>query len=168
VTATSYTLASQYQLPNGQVVRNSWPINSQSESLCEIICLFLSNEYNQFTYCRKQFRLSNNINSFQVKFNTEFFPSQPIIGNAGNPQALDQTGDNWPFYEQLLLSSNFLFNTNIPLPKINQKNFAVNRRCYNPKNTATYYPAALICNPAYTWTPDSVNTDTAMGMPSFH
>lgn len=34
----------------------------------------------------------------QIKFNTEFFPSQPIIGNAGNPQILDTTGDNWAFY----------------------------------------------------------------------
>lgn len=30
LSATSYTLASQYQLPNGQAVRNSWAIGSQA------------------------------------------------------------------------------------------------------------------------------------------
>lgn len=34
----------------------------------------------------------------QIKFGTEFFPSQPINGNAGNPFTLDTTGDAWPFY----------------------------------------------------------------------
>lgn len=62
----------------------------------------------------------------QIKLNTSYYPSQPIVGNAGNPQLVDTSGDNWPFYEQLLLSNNFLFNTNFPFPKINQKNFAIN------------------------------------------
>ena len=29
ITATGYALVSQFQLPNGQVVRNSWPIGCQ-------------------------------------------------------------------------------------------------------------------------------------------
>lgn len=104
----------------------------------------------------------------QIKFNTEFFPTQPITGNAGNPCTLDTTGDVWPFYEQILLSTNFMFNTNIPLPKINPKNFAINGRCYNPANTATYYDPAMYNNPTYQWKTASVNTDTAMGMSQFH
>lgn len=46
ISTTSYTLASQFQIPNGQSVRNTWPIGTQAESLCEIICIFLSNQYN--------------------------------------------------------------------------------------------------------------------------
>ncbi len=34
VSTTSYVLSAQYQLPNGQVIRNGWPIGSQAESLC--------------------------------------------------------------------------------------------------------------------------------------
>lgn len=80
----------------------------------------------------------------QFKINLDYYPTQPIIGNGGNPEDLDETGDNWPYYQLILLSNNFLFNTNIPYPKINQKNFAVNRRCYNPANTNTYYPIASL------------------------
>lgn len=69
---------------------------------------------------------------------------------------------------QLMLSTNYLFNTNIPLPKINMKNFAINGRIYNPKNTATFYDPNMLTNPNYTWTSNSVNMDTAMGMTSFH
>lgn len=104
----------------------------------------------------------------QIKLNTDYYPSQPIIGNAGNPQALDTTGDAWPFYEQILLSSNFLFNTNIPLPKINIKNFAVNARCYNVNNRNTMFDKDMLHNPNYTFTSNSVNLDTAMGYTHFH
>ena len=57
---------------------------------------------------------------------------------------------------------------NVPMPKINKINFAINSRCYNVANTNTYYDPALYNNPAYTWTTNSVNMDTALGMPSFH
>lgn len=104
----------------------------------------------------------------QIKYNTEFFPSQPITGNAGNPCILDTTGDCWPFYEQILLSTNYLFNTNMPVPKINTKNFAINGRCYNVTNTAPYYDPIIYNNPLYQWTSSTVNADTAMGMANFH
>lgn len=43
ISCTGYALSSQFQLPNGGAVRNSWPIGAQYDSLCEVICLFLSN-----------------------------------------------------------------------------------------------------------------------------
>lgn len=91
-----------------------------------------------------------------------------MTGNAGNPQTIDTTGDCWSFYEQILLSSNYMFNTNIPTPKINMKNFAINGRCYNPKNTNTFWDPNMSGNPTYSFTAQSVNTDTALGMSSFH
>lgn len=37
---------------------------------------------------------------------------------------------------QLLLTAyNYLFTTNIPQPRINIYNFAINGRCYDPSNT---------------------------------
>ena len=48
----------------------------------------------KYSYCRKQFRLSNNMRSMQLKFNTDFYPSQPIVGNGGNPMMVDYSGDN--------------------------------------------------------------------------
>jgi len=47
--------------------------------------VFLPNDYQTKTFCRKQFRLSNNITSMQIKLDTNFYPTQPIVGNAGNP-----------------------------------------------------------------------------------
>ena len=57
---------------------------------------------------------------------------------------------------------------NVPMPKINKINFAINSRCYNVTNTNTYYDPIMYNNPAYTWTNNSVNMDTALGMSSFH
>lgn len=123
----------------------------------------------KYPFCRKQFRLSNNITSFQIKFNLEYYPPQPIVGNAGNPEMLDNTGDNSPFVELLLLSNNYLFSTNIPNPKINTKNFALNSRIYDPNATNTLYDPTIVSRSTpYTWTSNSVNGDTAMGQSYFH
>lgn len=55
------------------------------------------------------------------------------------------------------------------LPRINSHNFAVNDRCYNPNNTRTFYdPNMLTSGSKYVFGPNSVNADTAMGMPYIH
>lgn len=140
--------------------------------------IFLSNEYQTKSFCRKQFRLSNNITSLQFKANGSYYPLQPIQGNAGNPESLDTTGDNWNYYELLLLSNNFLFNTNVPLPKINQKNFAINGRIYNTSNMNTLLPSTLyqlapvstgaLATSLSSFATATVNADTAMGQSWFH
>lgn len=58
--------------------------------------------------------------------------------------------------------------TNVPQPRINTFNFAINGRCYNPEKQTTFYNPAMLDNPTYAWSGDSVNGDTAMGLPSFH
>jgi len=76
----------------------------------------------------------------------------------------------------LLLSNNFLFNTNIPAPKINKKNFAINSRIYDTSNKKTLYNPN---NAHYTgsgWRVtdvtdiniNNVNCDTALGQSWFH
>lgn len=117
----------------------------------------------------------------QLKANGSYYPLQPILGNAGNPNVTSLSpDDNWNYYECLLLSNNFLFNTNCPLPKINQKNFAVNGRIYDTTNTRTLLPTSMYNKtfpgqsfPQYL---DSlgaisdlhINSDTAMGQSWFH
>jgi hypothetical protein len=34
----------------------------------------------------------------QIKANGQWYPLQPITGNAGMPEILDTSGDNWDFY----------------------------------------------------------------------
>ena len=123
----------------------------------------------KYTFCRKHFRLSNCITSFQLKFNVDYMPPQPIVGNAGNPQYLDTTGDNSAFLKQILMSNGFLFNTNVPQPKINPFNFALNGRIYNPANQNPLYELAMYRAPStYVWSQNSVNGDTALGQSYFH
>lgn len=61
-----------------------------------------------------------------------------------------------------------MFNTNIPFPKINVKNFSINSRCYNPANTQSFLAPTMNLGGNYIFTPNSMNTDTAMGMSHFH
>lgn len=114
----------------------------------------------------------------QFKANGAWFPLQPIIGNAGNPEDDGTSGDNWDFYQPILLNQNYLFNTNIPLPRINQYNFAINGRIYDVNKTETLLPPQLYDAPqskfqevqatlsSKLW--DKVNTETAMGNSLFH
>lgn len=53
--------------------------------MAQLVVLFISNDYIKYPFCRKQYRLSNNVRTMQVKLNVEYFPPQPIVGNAGNP-----------------------------------------------------------------------------------
>ena len=77
--------------------------------------------------------------------------------------------DNSNFLKQLYWSNNYVFNMNVPMPKINKVNFAINGRCYNPGNQNTYYNPIMFQNPTnFQWNNSSVNSDTALGMSSFH
>ena len=80
----------------------------------------------------------------QFKANGNYFPLQPVLGNAGNPQTLDSTGDNWEFFELLMLANNYFMNLNSPMPKINTRNFAVNGRFYDVNNRKTYQPLSTV------------------------
>jgi|688.fasta_scaffold335189_2 hypothetical protein len=84
-------LSAQYQISSGTALRGNWQINVASDFLAEVVFLFLSNEYQKYTFCRKQFRLSHNIRSFQLKFNTDYYPAQPIVGNTGNHVMIDSS-----------------------------------------------------------------------------
>ena len=61
-----------------------------------------------------------------------------------------------------------MFNKVNPFPRINAYNFAINDRCYDPSKITPLYDRLMINTPGYVWTKDSVNVDTAMGMPWIH
>lgn len=61
-----------------------------------------------------------------------------------------------------------MFNKVNPWPRINAYNFAINERCYDITNRKTFYDKQMINNPLYQWEVNSVNADTAMGMPFVH
>jgi hypothetical protein len=44
-----------------------------------------SNDYNQYNFCRRNYALSGNITSLQVRHNGIYYPDAPYVGNGGNP-----------------------------------------------------------------------------------
>lgn len=78
-------LVSNYTVPNQLALRGTWQINTPSTFLTQLIIKFIDNRYLRYPYLRKNYALSCNISSFQIKFDTKWFPPQPIVGNAGNP-----------------------------------------------------------------------------------
>jgi hypothetical protein len=79
---TSFYLGPIYNIYANQIP-GSIQINLGFESLKSILFCFLSADYQQYSNLRKQFRLSHNIATMQLKVGTNFSPLQPIIGNAG-------------------------------------------------------------------------------------
>lgn len=61
-----------------------------------------------------------------------------------------------------------MFVTNIPQPRINSYNFAINGRCYDVTQNTSYFDKNMFNNGNYSWSLNSVNGDTAMGLPHFH
>lgn len=66
------------------------------------------------------------------------------------------------------MASGFMFEKKVPTPRINAFNFAINERCYDIFNTHTFYDPAMIDDQTYQWNSQSINSDTAMGMPNVH
>lgn len=62
-----------------------------------------------------------------------------------------------------------MFNKVNPWPRINAYNFAINERCYDiTKQTAMYADPARTQKTTYLWDTNTINVDTALGMPSVH
>lgn len=67
MTTAFWSLSNQFQVPGGSPVNNSYIIGCNSTHLVEIVCLFVSNDYQPYSFCRKHFRNSNNITKFWSK-----------------------------------------------------------------------------------------------------
>lgn len=80
-----WTLGNQYQIVKGENINNAWPVACTSEALNEIVVLFVPLDYQHYSFCRKHFRISNNVTKFQLRVNMDYYPSQPLLGNGGNP-----------------------------------------------------------------------------------
>jgi hypothetical protein len=79
-----WSLGNQYQIQGGTLVNNTYIVGCSSSHLNEVVCLFISNDYQKYSFCRKHFRLSNNIRRFWSKLAVDYWPPQPFKGNGGN------------------------------------------------------------------------------------
>ena len=136
------------------------------ESAKSILLVFIDNAYLNYTYCRKQFRLSQNVTSLYAKIGTRNYPHIPITGESGNIYTeADNKGNNSEFIintfkavGQLHDASNNSF--------INPMSFAINKRSYDYNGTLNGGNplVGMYTNVA---TPVLINPWTAMGMPVF-
>jgi hypothetical protein len=57
----------------------------------------------------------------------DYFPSQPLSGNGGNPIQMDSTGDNSIFIDQIYMSNGFYLSSKpASVCRINAFNFSLN------------------------------------------
>lgn len=77
-------MSNQYQIPGGNGPNNTYIVGCSSNHLNEIVCLFVPNDYQNYTFCRKHFRISNNITKYWSKLGVDYWPPQPWKGNGGN------------------------------------------------------------------------------------
>jgi hypothetical protein len=96
------------------------------------------NDYQDYSFCRKHWRISNNVSQFWSKLAVDYWPPQPWKGNAGNVCSNNPDDDNSSFVENIYWSNNYMF-SKAPLPRINAYNFALNDRPYNVLNSDTMY-----------------------------
>lgn len=62
-----WTLGNQYQIARGDNVQNNYLVSCTAEALNEVVALFVPNDYQKYSFCRKHFRLSNNVTKFQMR-----------------------------------------------------------------------------------------------------
>lgn len=131
-------MSNQYQIPGGAGPNNSYIVGCNATHLNELVCLFVLNDYQNFSFARKHFRISNNITQFWSKLAVDYWPPQPWKGNGGNVTSNNQDDDNSVYVENIYWSGNYMFNKS-PLPRINPYNFSLNDRVYNVLNVNTMY-----------------------------
>lgn len=165
-------LGCQYMIANQLALRGAYQINTSASLMTQLMIVLLDNRYLQYPFLRKQYHLSCNISSLQIKFDAKWYPPQPIIGNAGNPEMLDSTGNVQPFLEMAYRSGDQLFNNRMPMGIINAFNFSINSRIFDPSNTLTLLPPTNVTTTQYLKaninSPAQINTDTAMGYSWLH
>jgi hypothetical protein len=88
-----------------------------------LIMTIMADDYKYSSMFRKQYRLSGNLTSLQVKIGTEYYPGAPLRGNAGNNYG---KSNNYEFYMNTLKAFNKL-NCADELA-INPHNMAINWR----------------------------------------
>lgn len=62
-----WILSGQHKIPGAQTPSNSYLVNSKTPNLNSLVCLFIPLDYQTYSFCRKHYRISNNVTSFNCK-----------------------------------------------------------------------------------------------------
>lgn len=150
----SWIQGPQYLLSNTNEANQTWHINCAFESLKALFWVFIPKDYDKYSFCRKNYRLSNNLAKYQIRIGIDYYPSIPVEGDAGANamfSSLNYSQTNLPFVNGLWKSMNKFNDINHEC-SINSTNFAVNQRFYDVTNTDPLFAAS--CFNMYDKLPD--------------
>lgn len=122
-----------YTFPNTSAVQGTLAINMGFNSLKCVLFCFLPLDYQRYSFCRKQFRICHNITKFYLTLGQDQIPLNGVSGHAGyvHPTVTSKYQTNKNFLINLYKAFNKLHDTRGNC-LINQENFAVNQRPYDP------------------------------------
>lgn len=153
----SWYLGPQFNIASTSAATGTWQINMGFESLKSLIFYYELNDYNQYNFCRKHFRVSRNLTYLQLKIGIDYYPTLAIEGHGGCLANTFGTGNNSEYLINTYKAFNKLFDA-VSDNFLNSENFALNNRVYDPTKTGKFYDSG---------TKQLVNTDTALGLPGF-
>lgn len=136
---TSFIEGPIYQFQNNLIPGNV-QINIGFDSLKSIMWVIIPQDFNRWSWCRRNYRISGNITKMQINVNPDYYPSLPVLANAGNVQPLPNSSilmwkyPNNDYVIQLQKAFGKLNDLNED-QFVNSTNFAVNNRPYAPDNT---------------------------------
>lgn len=136
ITGVSYFAGPKVSFTNNSIP-NTIELSTGFGSLKAVYLAFRDKASDQLPYARRNYRLSHNLTSLQMRIGAEYYPPQPITGAAGTSYSYPNNNE---FYHQLLRTFKKL-----PISDsfaINPHNFAVNFR----QITSGKYPDQAITN----------------------
>lgn len=151
---TSWFLGPLYSIPANSTPSGTYQLNLGFESLKQLCILFLPQDYLQYTFLRKLYRINCGITSLQFKYGNGYYPSLPIKGQAGTSGAYSSSygyTNNNEYLINLLKAWNKFQNKDEDC-SITSNNFAVNERYWNPSevnNIPAAYPVTTTNLPSF-------------------
>ena len=135
--------------PIYNIIKNQIPatmqLNLGFESLKNLFWCYLPQDFQNWSWCRRNFRLSHNVVKEQVNIEPNQYPSQPPLANAGNILPLPSQGTMSTIMyrhpnNELVFQLYKAFGKHADLAEdcfVNNVNFSVNNRAYAPDNSSS-------------------------------
>lgn len=87
----NWYLGPKLKYSDGGGLNSTIQINNGFDSLNLLAFYFQPADYELYSFCRKHKRISNNLTSMQLRIGSEYIPSIPITGHAGNLRPTDSS-----------------------------------------------------------------------------
>jgi len=100
---------------------NTYVLNVPRKSVRSVISIFLNKVYEKCSLCRKLKRYSRGVKKFQVKIGEDYYPYNPIEGDASSNCCLENNSSFLNSWEKVFYKTNSNFGDSI----INNFNFAI-------------------------------------------